>query len=160
VLGQWLRTRPAVLKLNDSLYLHGGVSRALVDRKLSLAQINDGVRAGLNELPPFGPAERERVEFLMGQQGPLWYRGYFSERGNAPTATPAEVDSALAYFGVRRIFVGHTIVPTITSLYGGKVIAVQVYPGHEADGREHFECLSIRNGKLLRALPDGTTQPL
>ena len=160
VLGQWLRTRPAMLKLNDALYLHGGVSRALVDRKLSLAEINDGVRAGLNERPPFSPAERERVEFLLGQAGPLWYRGYFPERGTGIAATMADVDATLAQFGVRRVFVGHTIVPTITRLYEGKVIAVQVYPGHEADGRDHFECLSIRNGKLLRALPDGSTQPL
>jgi hypothetical protein len=160
VLGQWLRTRPAVLELNDSLYLHGGVSPALVARKWSLAEINDGVRAGLNELPPFGPAERERVEFLLGEAGPLWYRGYFPERSNGVAATMADVDASLAQFGVQRVLVGHTIVPTITRLYGGKVIAVQVYPGHEADGRDHFECLSIRNGKLLRALPDGSTQPL
>ncbi|MEO8063551.1 MAG: metallophosphoesterase [Pseudomonadota bacterium] len=160
VLGQWLRTRPAVLKLNDSLYLHGGVSPALADRKLTLAEINDGVRAGLNELPPFSPTERERVEFLLGAAGPLWYRGYFPEHGNAPAATMAEIDSMLARFGVRRVFVGHTIVPTITRLYDGKVIAVQVYPAHEADGRDHFEALSIRNGKLLRALPDGNTHPL
>ena len=160
VLGQWLRTRPAVLKLNDSLYLHGGVSPALVARKLSLAEINDGVRAGLNELPPFSPQERERVEFLLGQEGPLWYRGYFPERVNGTAAAMADVDASLAQFAVRRVIVGHTIVPTITPLYAGKVVAVQVYPGHEADGRDHFECLSIKSGKLLRALPDGSTQPL
>jgi hypothetical protein len=160
VLGQWLRTRPAVLKLNDGLYLHGGVSPALVDRKLSLAEVNDGVRAGLNKLPPFSPGERERVEFLLGPAGPLWYRGYFSERGRPAVATAADVDRVLAAFGVRRVFVGHTIVPTITQLYAGKVVAVQVYPGHEADGRDHFEALSIVNGKLLHALPDGTTQPV
>jgi len=160
VLGQWLRTRPAVLKLGDSLYLHGGVSPALVERKWTLAEINDGVRAGLSELPPFSPAERERVEFLLGPAGPLWYRGYFPERGNTVAATMADVDASLARFGVRQVLVGHTIVPTITRLYEGKVVAVQVYPGHEADGREHFEALSIRNGQLLRALPDGTTHPL
>jgi len=160
VLGQWLRTRPAVLKLNDSLYLHGGVSRVLVDRKLSLAQINDGVRAGLNALPPFSPVERERVEFLLGPNGPLWYRGYFRDVAQSAAATMADVDLVLARFGVRQVLVGHTRVPTITPMYDGKVIAVQVYPSHEADGRDHFECLSIKGGKLLRALPDGSTQIL
>jgi hypothetical protein len=72
----------------------------------------------------------------------------------------ADVDIVLARFGVRRVLVGHTRVPTITPLYDGKVIAVQVYPSHEADGSDHFECLSIRGGQLLRALPDGSTQPL
>jgi hypothetical protein len=160
VLGQWLRTRPAVLKLNDGLYLHGGVSRVLVERTLSLAEINEGVRAGLKELPPFSPAERERTEFLLGPAGPLWYRGYFPEEANPAEATMADVDSVLARFGVRRVLVGHTRVPTITRLYDGKVIAVQVYPSHEVDGSDHFECLSIRAGELRRALPDGSSQPL
>jgi hypothetical protein len=160
VLGQWLRTRPAMLKVNDMLFLHGGVSSALVARKLTLVEINEGVRTALNDRPPFSPAERARVEFLVGADGPLWYRGYFPERGNAATATLADIDASLAYFGVRCILVGHTIVPTITRLYDGKVIAVQVYPGHDDAGHEHFEALRIRNGKLMRALPDGSTQPL
>ena len=160
VLGQWLRTRPALLKIGALLCLHGGISPALVERKLTLAEINSGVRAALDERPPFSPAERERAEFLAGSGGPLWYRGYFAERGNGATATLADIDASLAQFGARRILVGHTIVPTITPLYDGKVIAVQVYPGHDDAGHEHFEALLIKQGKLLRALPDGSTQPL
>ena len=160
VLGAWLRSRPTMLKVNDLLCLHGGVSRALTDRKLPLAQINEGVRAGLNALPPFGAAERDSTDFLLGPAGPLWYRGYFPEGGHDPAASAADVDLALKQFGVRRILVGHTIVPTITPLYGGKVIAVQVYPEHDAAGHEHFEALIVLRGKLLRALPDGSTQPL
>ena len=66
---------------------------------------------------------------------------------------------ALARFGATRILVGHTIVPTITPLFDGKVIAVQVYPKREADG-VHFESLLIRGEQLFRATPDGATQPL
>ena len=36
VLGQWLRTLPAMLKINDLLCLHAGISRALVDSGMSL----------------------------------------------------------------------------------------------------------------------------
>src|ERR1700741_1845384 len=39
VLGQWLRTRPAVFRINRYLFAHGGISRALVDRGLTLAEI-------------------------------------------------------------------------------------------------------------------------
>jgi len=160
VLGQWLRTRPALAKIGQLLCLHGGISPALVERKLTLAEINGGVRAALNDRPPEGTAERERVEFLSGSDGPLWYRGYFAQHSNAGTATMADVDATLTHFGAQRILVGHTIVPTITRLYDGKVIAVQVYPGHDDAGREHFEALLIKQGKLLRALPDGSVQPL
>jgi hypothetical protein len=65
----------------------------------------------------------------------------------------------LAVFGVRRIFIGHTIVPTITTLYGGKVIAVQVYPKRDEDGAIHFESLLINAGRLWRAALHGL-QPL
>ena len=48
VLGQWLRSRPVISKVNDMLCLHGGISRALLDRKLTLADINGTVRAALS----------------------------------------------------------------------------------------------------------------
>jgi hypothetical protein len=143
VLGQWLRTRPAVLRINDSLCVHGGISAALIEQKLSLTDINSGVRAAL--------ADASRGEFLMGSSGPLWYRGYFAGHTDFPTATSGDIDRALRWFGVRRILVGHTIVSTITPLYDGKVIAVQVYPHHETSGEAVFESLLIRQGELWRA---------
>ena len=104
-------------------------------------------------------ADSERADFLMTQLGPLWYRGYFAEQTDFTGATQADVDLTLAHFGVQRILVGHTIVPTITPLFGGKVIAVQVYPKREADG-VHFESLLIRGGGFFRATPDGMSKPL
>src|SRR6185295_9283077 len=150
VLGQWLRSRPAVLKLNDLLCLHGGISRALVDQKLSLADINGTVRHALSGAVT--PDEFDRAQFLTTTLGPLWYRGYFAEQKDFSGATMTDVDLTLAQFGVSRILVGHTIVPTITPLFDGKVIAVQVYPKRDADS-VRFESLLIRGGKLFRATP-------
>jgi len=158
VLGQWLRSKPTVLKLNDYLCLHGGISPALVDRKLSLPGINGAVRAALEGHEPAAGAERERAEFLFGESGPLWYRGYFpAESGQA---APADIDRIRKYFGVQAILVGHTKVPTITSLYDGRVIAVQVYPRQDSFGNPVFEALLIRDGARLRAWPDGRTEKL
>jgi hypothetical protein len=157
VLGQWLRSRPVVMKVNDLLCLHGGISRALLDRKLTPADINGTVRQVLASQVP--AADAERADFLMSMLGPLWYRGYFSEQRDFTSATMEDVDLSLAQFGVKRILVGHTIVPTITPLYDGKVIAVQVYPKREA-GQVSFESLLIRDGKLFRATPDGATREL
>ena len=157
VRGPWLRSRPVVMKVNDLLCLHGGISRALVDEKLSLAEINGTVRHWLA-----GTAsgdEATRAAFLTTSLGPLWYRGYFAEPNDFSGATQADVDLTLAQFGVTRILVGHTIVPTITPLFEGKVIAVQVYPRRE-EAQVHFESLLIRGGKPFRATPDGATQPL
>lgn len=160
VLGQWLRTKPAVLKINDLLCVHGGISRALIDRKLTLADINTTVREVLGGTVPDTDADRERADFVMKSLGPLWYRGYFTEQTDFPTATMDDIDRIWEHFGVSKILVGHTAVPTITPLYDGKVIAVHVYPSRNEAGQVIFESLLIRNGILFRAKPDGSTQPL
>jgi hypothetical protein len=127
LLGQWLRTRAAVMKIGDYLVVHGGISRETVDRKLTLAQMNDEVRSAL------GNPRRE--SHVLSIAGPQWYRGYFPEAARQGGFTPAtleDVDVALAFYKVKAIFVGHTIVPTVTPLYGGRVVAVQVYPHRDA----------------------------
>jgi hypothetical protein len=158
VLGQWLRTLPAVLKVNDLLCLHAGISRALVDSGMSLSQINVGVRSLLEGVVPTDDAQRERANLLMGSTGPLWYRGYFAEQTTFPTATMDDVNLALEKFGAHRILIGHTIVPTVTPLYEGKVIAVQVYPKRDDAGYATFESLLIKRNEFWRAKLDGTVE--
>jgi hypothetical protein len=161
VLGQWLRTKPAMLKINDLLCLHGGISRELMDRKLTLADINTTVRAVLSGTVPEMQSAQERADFVMKNLGPLWYRGYFPEQRDFPAATMEDIDSIREQFSVRTIFVGHTIVPTVSSLYDGKVIAVQVYPKRDQQtGQVIFESLLIKDGVFFRAKPDGTTERL
>jgi hypothetical protein len=159
VLGQWLRSKPAVLKLGDFLCLHGGISPALVARKLSLTDLNVAVRAELGGREP-GGADAARAEFVFGNDGPLWYRGYFPDAAGGVAVTSEDIGRIRAHFGARRILVGHTTVPTITPLFDGQVFAVQVYPRQDSFGNDIFEALLIRDGKFLRALPDGRTEEL
>jgi hypothetical protein len=160
VLGQWLRTKPTIIKINKLLCLHGGISPELIERGLTLRQVNSTMRAMLDDRPFINRVEQERAEFLSGQKGPLWYRGYFAGDERAAEATADDVRRIREYFGVDRILVGHTRVPTITSLYAGEVIAVQVYPQREASGVTHFEALLIRDGKFYRARPDGEIEEI
>src|SRR5690606_6564243 len=74
LLGQWLRSKAAVFRLGNYLCLHGGVSRELIDRGLTLTQVNQTLRAALTESP--APLD-EAARFVLGESGPLWYRGYF-----------------------------------------------------------------------------------
>jgi hypothetical protein len=155
LLGQWLRTRPVMLKMNDLLCLHGGVSRALVDTGMSLPEINATMRSLLLPAPPGNQAELQRAALLLGSAGPLWYRGYFPQYTDYPAASGEDIEATLEAFGVKRILVGHTIVPTITPLYDGKVIAVQVYPKRDETGAVIFESLVVKRGAFWRATPDG-----
>lgn len=160
LLGQWLRSRAIVLKINDFVCLHGGISPALVERGYTLAQINATMRAALDATSFPGTEEAERAEFLFGETGPLWYRGYFARESRPAEATADDIGRIRSHFGAARILVGHTTVPTITPLYGGQVIAVQVYPRLSSPGHTEFEALLIRGGTLFRAKPDGSAEPL
>jgi hypothetical protein len=160
LLGQWLRTLPTVLKVNDLLCLHAGISRALVDSGMSLREINAGVRAVLGGSVPADDAQRERANLLMGTTGPLWYRGYFADQTTFPTATMEDIDRTLQKFGAHRILIGHTIVSTVTPLYEGKVIAVQVYPRRDETGHANFESLLIKRNEFWRAKLDGPVERL
>lgn len=160
VLGQWLHSKAAVVKINDLLCLHGGMSPEVVDRDLAIADINAAVRQSWHPRDVTEAQDRERIEFLLGQNGPLWYRGYFPDQAGHVEASDEGVDRVLKHFNVHRILVGHTRVPTITPLMRGKVIAVQVYPQRDDNGTVHFEALWVKGRKFLRALPDGRTEAL
>lgn len=157
VLGQWLRSRAAVMKADRALFLHGGISPALVARKLTIPEINLTIRRTLDGR--LDESERDLAGFLMTTEGPLWYRGYFAEARDFPTATPADVGAVLDHFDVDRIFVGHTIVPAVTPLYDGRVIALNVPAKAGATGST-FEALRIRGGQIRRATLDGKLQEI
>lgn len=159
LLGQWLRTRPAVLKIGNVLCLHGGVSPGLVERNLGLSQVNSLVRDVLNGVALDGERQSQ-ASFVMGRSGPLWYRGYFADAAEQ-VATSEEVDRMLAAFGVTSILVGHTRVETVTALYGRRVVAVQVYPHRdESSGAAVMQALRIEGQRFLRADISGKSEPL
>jgi hypothetical protein len=160
LLGRWLRVKAAVFRLGSYLCLHGGVSRELLDRRLPLAEINKIVRDSLQEQR----RPNELAELVMGPAGPLWYRGYFEREARAGGFTLAQstdVTLILDTFKVRAVLVGHTTVPTVTPLYDGRVIAVQVYPHRDKDtGAPVMEALAVQRGQMFRARVDGSREPL
>jgi hypothetical protein len=157
VLGQWLRSKPAVLRINRQLFLHAGISRALVQRQLALADINATIRKTLEG--SLTDPERDVARLLMTTDGPLWYRGFFAEQTDFQTATSEDVDAALKQFAADRIFVGHTIVSTLTPLFGGRVVALNVAANEDAS-TGGFEALLLRDGKTLRARLNGRLESL
>ena len=161
VLGAWLRSRPAVLKLGDLLLLHGGLSPELTASTLSLEAVNAIARRHLDMPQIQRPAEDSDDALVMGSDGPLWYRGYFPMGDNPPAASDADVAASLARFGVVRILVGHTIVESVRPLYNGKVIAMQVYPHRdETSGAPILEGALRIEGKWYRGTAQGERFPL
>jgi hypothetical protein len=156
LLGQWLRTKAAVMKIGDYVCLHGGISAEVVQRGLTLAQLNDSVRSSLGDRQPDG--------FVMSPNGPLWYRGYFPEvarESGSAVATADDVSRILDFYKAKAIFVGHTMVSTVTPLFDGRVVAVQVYPHRdEATAKPEMQGLLVKQGAFFRARIDGTVEAL
>lgn len=147
-VGRWLRSRPAMVRLGDVLFVHGGVSPALLERRPTLDSLNRDARAALDE--PGRP-------FLLGTDGPFWYRGLVpGADSKRPDATPAHVESVLAAFGARRVVVGHTTLPSVSSFHGGAVLAVDA---GLKDGQPG-ELLLLQGGRAFRGFADGGRAPL
>ncbi len=119
-LGKWLKAKPAMLSINDILFIHGGASKALIDSKLTIAEINkefnNNIIGKTRKIIKANPL----TSLLGGGKGPLWYRGYFKPE----EFKEATLDKILAYFNKQQIVVGHTSQKKIVSLFGGKVYAV------------------------------------
>jgi hypothetical protein len=140
-LGKWALANPAVLKLGDSLFVHGGISAAFAG--LPIDEINRQVVVALKA------QDKSLTAIINHPQGPLWYRGLISRTGGdeanvapipqgatAPLTIEQEIDLVLKNFGVKRIVVAHTPNPPgIISGDGGKLWRIdsgnsRAYNGH------------------------------
>jgi hypothetical protein len=153
--GKWLAAQNAVIRIGDTLFLHGGISPKYGD--FSLTDLNEKIRAELKEPDP--------MTALVSQdpEGPLWYRGLAS--GDAILLP--HLEAVLAKHGCRRMVIGHT--PTdgllVMPRYGGRVLMIDVglakaYGGPPAalllEGGQAF---ALHRGKRL-ALPEGEGEPV
>ena len=151
VLGAWLRTRPVILKLGDTLFLHGGIAPENLDLALDPGATNAAYRASVGKPKETVKADPATARLYDGKRSPIWYRGYF----NGELSTP-EVQALADRLGVARIVVGHTSMEEVGSFHGGRVIAID----SSIKRGESGELLFIENGETSRGLLDGSRQPL
>ncbi|MFZ6655351.1 metallophosphoesterase [Undibacterium sp. TJN19] len=148
VLGRWLRSKPAIISVNDMLFMHGGLHPDYQRLKMSVAQINEQYRASLGiTKPQLKEKNDDALNFLYGSNGPLWFRGYF----NDPRLSDAEVDQLLTQMQVKHIVVGHTPMNGVFAHYQGKVLSID----SGIKGGEKGEMLFWDNGKISKAGMDG-----
>ena len=123
-LGKWLRTKNIIEKIGDNLCMHAGVAPQINKLKMRLQDINTKCRPFYDKAAKMEKnVDPSVADFFAGSTSLFWYRGYFAE----PKATEAEVDETLSLYGVKRIVVGHTIVPgNVGFYYNGKVLGLDV----------------------------------
>lgn len=91
----------------------------------------------------------ERLEVLMGDSGPFWYRGYYDK---TIAGIPLNIDNTLSQFEVHHIVTGHTITgDTVNVWHNGKLLNIDV---PHAEGKS--EALLIENDKYYRVNAKGS----
>jgi hypothetical protein len=91
--------------------------------------------------------DNDTLSLLAGDQGPLWYRGYFTKEG----ISEEDLENILDLNNVSKIVVDHTTGTAIRTLENNRVIAIDAGIMNNLPG----ENLLIKNGELFKAGSDG-----
>lgn len=135
--GDLVLENPVVLRIDDSLFLHAGLSAKYC--ALSLEDITDRAHEEMRDYDYSNPG------MIEDPLGPLWYRGLARDNEGRRGAM---VDAVLERYGARRIVVGHD--PTqgvVWPRFDGKVILNDV--GLAAHYGGHFAFLELKDGKAV-----------
>jgi hypothetical protein len=111
-LGKWATGNPAIVKLDGTLFVHGGISAEYASQPLDA--VNKRVAAAM------AAADESPASVLSDPLGPLWYRGLVAADSEAQAARAAvkppapamtsdqELDAVLSAYGAKRLVIGHT----------------------------------------------------
>lgn len=152
--GKWIRSHNTVIKINDTLFLHGGISPKYAS--FSIGKINKTVRRELRDL------RKLRGGMVLDPEGPLWYRGLAQEE----ESLEAHLATVLKEYKVKRIVVAHTpITGAIMPRFDARVLLIDV--GISRDYGGSLACLLIEGGRIYALhrgtkleIPSGATEDL
>ena len=145
-LGRWLRTKNIIERIGQVLFMHGGISPEVNRMDLSVKDIDQIARPYYADTL-YGYKD-QRLNILLGDLGPFWYRGYYP--GSA-TTTAEQIDSTLRQFKIRHIATGHSIVAdTVSMWYNGRLFNTDT---HHASGKS--EALFMEGNKYYRVNATG-----
>ncbi len=118
-LGRWLRTKPVAICINKIGFVHAGYSPAYLQLGLSQEALNHAFRERIIGHPEDSIMADPLLRVLYGEEGPVWYRGYFEDGFTQPQAI-----SILRHLRKRNIVVGHTSFSGIVTQFRNKIIGI------------------------------------
>jgi hypothetical protein len=155
-LGRWLRSKPVMLKIGSTLFVHAGISPKVLSMDPSLQSIDK--EAENNFVTDDVVRRTIDGSVIHDANGILFYRGLALDRSAddlGEKASTAHVNQVLEKFKVDRIAIGHTLATNISHDYDEKVIRVDVHHSGEVS-----EGLVIKDNTLWRADDKGKMFPL
>jgi hypothetical protein len=128
VLGRWLISKPGLIRMNDVVIAHGGLTPEYAELRLAgfdrtlAGYVNEDLFylwADTTAVIRMSQAEyQQREDFFWSPRSVFWHREYIQ----SDTLT-GQLDRALALAGARTLVVGHTPTDSIYARYDGRVIA-------------------------------------
>lgn len=126
-IGRWLRSKNAVVRVGEFLFVHAGYSPTLNKQSIDQDQLNEIVRSRLGK--PKLEESTVTTDPVRHRYGPLWYRGYFERYGDRWGGVPSDeqIENILQRHHAKHIVVGHTVVDQVGPLNdAGTLIAIDV----------------------------------
>ena len=157
IIGRWLRSKSTIVKINDILFTHGGISEDFISQEgFDIDKINNTMRKSiprLKELRSFrkNGQSKDLYNMYFGNNSLIWYRGYF-EGGLIDT----DILNILKLVDANHIVVGHTSNKKVVQLYDNKIIGVD----SSIKKGKYGELLIIKNKRFFRRTLKGKTYNL
>lgn len=130
-LGSWIRHKPAIIKIDDAIFAHGGIvdlgTPVISDyNEQAFAYMSDDIFLEIAkseaDSTAYDPDKWMRMkQMFYSDKSPFWYRGY------AQTDTlQKQLNDMLKKYNSKLHVVGHTPFETITQRYKGKFITTDL----------------------------------
>ncbi|WP_196139864.1 metallophosphoesterase [Aliikangiella sp. G2MR2-5] len=136
ILGEWLRSKPIIAKLNGYLFTHAGLSPKIID-------INDlfSLNKVLLEYWQGKAPDDISYQAIFGPQGVINYRGMVKETPFYPMLSQQQLNKLASKHDFKKIIFGHTEVDNISFLFNDSAIAIDA-------SRHSTEVLRLKNNEL------------
>jgi len=118
-LGRWLRSKPVAISINNIAFVHAGFSEELAGLRLPFGELNTLFQEKIIGHPEDSILANPLLSYLYGEEGPVWFRGYFEEG-----FTQLQAKDILSKIGAKHIVVGHTSFSELVPLFRNKIIGI------------------------------------
>ncbi|WP_431166280.1 metallophosphoesterase [Tenacibaculum halocynthiae] len=146
VIGRWLRSKSTIIKINNNVFVHGGISKDFISQNdFNLEEINSLMRKSIDR----SKKEMKNTDFYKvyyGKKSLIWYRGYFNDN-----LKDKQITNILESINSDHIIVGHCSNKEVVSLYDNKIFGVD----SSIKKGKYGEILFIKNNKYYRGTLEG-----
>lgn len=144
-LWEWLSTKNIIEKIGSFLFVHGGISKALIGLQNSIAELNHGVKKLYSS---FGETLSDS---LLGLSSKIDNSSFDHSEYHQDQLNVQDIDKILDTHAAKSLITTHTSVKNTQSLLDGRVINLSA----NTDNRPP-DALLIENDTLYRVSIDGT----